>query len=111
MRSLHFRNAVNNGIAKGKNHTTTLVKSNADVNLAVNGENMADSEWTVKDLADALKRFPLDAKVYYEMGPNGPGSIGKAQYVKAWGESDDMAVLLDDNRPSKLIIGHSPDRS
>ena len=72
-----------------------LVKSNAHVNLAVNGRNMAYSEWTVKDLADALKRFPLDAKVYYEMGPNGPGTIGKAQYVKAWGESDEMAVLLD----------------
>jgi hypothetical protein len=56
---------------------------------------MADNEWTVKDLTEALKRFPADAKVYYEMGPNGPGTIGKAQYVKAWGESDEKAVLLD----------------
>jgi hypothetical protein len=96
VRSPHFRNAaVSNGIATGKNHITALVESNADVNLAVNGRNMAYSEWTVKDLADALKRFPLDAKVYYEMGPNGPGTIGKAQYVKAWGESDEMGVLLD----------------
>ncbi len=55
---------------------------------------MADNEWTVKDLTEALKRFPSDAKVYYEMGPNGPGTIGKAQYVKAWGESDEKAVLL-----------------
>jgi hypothetical protein len=31
---------------------------------------MADKEWTVKELAEALKQFPLDAKVY-EMGPNG----------------------------------------
>jgi hypothetical protein len=56
---------------------------------------MADKNWTVKDLTEALKRFPLDAKVYYEMGPNGPGAIGKALYVKAWGESDEMRVLLD----------------
>ena len=56
---------------------------------------MAEKAWTVKDLTEALKRFPLDAKVYYEMGPNGPGAIGKAQYVKAWGGSDEMGVLLD----------------
>jgi ABC-type Fe3+-hydroxamate transport system substrate-binding protein len=56
---------------------------------------MANTQWTVKDLAEALKQFPLDAKVYYEMGPNGPGTIGKAQYVKAWGEGDQMGVLLD----------------
>jgi len=56
---------------------------------------MPDKEWTVNDLIEALRRFPLDAKVYYEMGPNGPGTIGKAQYVKAWGEADAMGVLLD----------------
>lgn len=56
---------------------------------------MADKEWTVKDLTEALKQFPLDAKVYYEMGPNGPGAIGKAQYVKAWGEDDGAGVLRD----------------
>jgi len=56
---------------------------------------MADKQWTVKDLAEALKQFPSDAKVYYEMGPNGPGAVGKAQYVKAWGENDEMGVLLD----------------
>ena len=56
---------------------------------------MANTQWTVKDLTEALKQFPLDAKVYYEMGPNGPGTIGKAQYVKAWGEGDQMGVLLD----------------
>lgn len=56
---------------------------------------MADTVWTVKDLTEALKQFPPDAKVYYEMGPNGPGTIGKAQYVKAWGEGDQMGVLLD----------------
>jgi len=56
---------------------------------------MADKEWTVKELTEALKRFPADAKVYYEMGPNGPGTIGKAQYVQAWGENDEMSVLLD----------------
>ena len=54
---------------------------------------MAD-EWTVKDLIEALKRFPLAAKVYYEMGPNGPGIVGKAQYVKVWGDAE-KAVLLD----------------
>jgi hypothetical protein len=56
---------------------------------------MANEEWTVKELTDALKRFPPDAKVYYETGPNGPATIGKAQYVRAWGESDEMGVLLD----------------
>lgn len=56
---------------------------------------MESKEWTVKDLTEALKKFPSEAKVYYEMGPNGPGSIGKAQYVKAWGEDDEMGVLLD----------------
>ena len=56
---------------------------------------MAEKEWTVKDLSEALKQFPLDAKVYYEMGPNGPGTIGKAQYLKAWGDDDQMGVLLD----------------
>jgi hypothetical protein len=56
---------------------------------------MPDKEWTVRDLTEALKQFPLDARVYYEMGPNGPGTIGKAQYVRAWGEDDEMGVLLD----------------
>lgn len=56
---------------------------------------MADEQWTVKDLIAALKQFLADAKVFYEMGPNGPGTVGKAQYVKAWGENDEMGVLLD----------------
>jgi hypothetical protein len=56
---------------------------------------MAGEGWTVRDLTEALKQFPLDARVYYEMGPNGPGSIGRAQYVRAWGEDDDLGVLLD----------------
>jgi len=56
---------------------------------------MADKKWTVKDLTEALKGFPLDAKIYYEMGPNGPGTIGKAQFVKVWGDDDEMGVLLD----------------
>ena len=55
---------------------------------------MANDEWTVRDLMEALKRFPLEAKVYYEMGPNGPGTIGKAQYVKVCGD-DEMGVLLE----------------
>ena len=58
-------------------------------------ENMGAQEWTVKQLIDALKNFPLGAKVLYEMGPNGTGTIGKAQYVKARGEDDEMGVLLD----------------
>jgi hypothetical protein len=56
---------------------------------------MANKEWTVKDLMEALKKYPLEAKVYYEMGPNGPGTIGKAQYVEVWGEGEEMGVLLD----------------
>ena len=54
---------------------------------------MAYEAWTVKDLMEALKRFPVQAKVYYEMGPNGPGTIGQAQYVKVWG-NDETGVLL-----------------
>jgi hypothetical protein len=56
---------------------------------------MADQAWTVKELTEALKKFPLDAKVYYEMGPNGPGTIGRAQYVNPWGDAGEMAVLLE----------------
>jgi hypothetical protein len=56
---------------------------------------MAKKEWTVRELTEALKQFPLDAKVYCEKGPNGPATIGKAQYVKAWGEDDELGVLLD----------------
>jgi hypothetical protein len=56
---------------------------------------MAAQEWTVKQLIEALKKYPPDAKVFYEMGPNGTGTIGKAQYVKARGEDDQLGVLLD----------------
>src|SRR5579864_6291478 len=35
------------------------------------------------------------------MGPNGPGTVGKAQYVKAWGENDEMGVLPDRSRGSQ----------
>jgi hypothetical protein len=56
---------------------------------------MAEKQWTVKELVEALRQFPEEAKVYYEMGPNGPGAIGKAQYVRAWGDDDQMGVLLD----------------
>jgi hypothetical protein len=56
---------------------------------------MAEIVWTVKDLTEALKGFPPNAKVYYEMGPNGAGTIGRAQYVKARGDDDEMGVLLD----------------
>lgn len=56
---------------------------------------MADTAWTVQELTEALKKFPLDAKVYYEMGPNGAGRIGIAQYVKMGNEDDEMGVLLD----------------
>jgi hypothetical protein len=57
-------------------------------------ETMAGEGWTVKDLMEALKRFPAQAKVYYEMGPNGPGTIGEARYVKVWGD-EEMGVLLE----------------
>ena len=56
---------------------------------------MAEKQWTVKDLVEALRQFPEEAKVHYEMGPNGPGAIGKAQYVKAWRDGDQLGVLLD----------------
>jgi len=56
---------------------------------------MAAQEWTVNQLIGVLKTFPPEAKVFYEMGPNGAGTIGKAQYVKARGEDDELGVLLD----------------
>jgi hypothetical protein len=37
---------------------------------------MENKQWAVEDLVEALKKFPLEAKVYYEMG--GPGTIGKS---------------------------------
>jgi len=33
---------------------------------------MADEAWTVKDLMEGLKRFPAQAKVYYEMDQMAP---------------------------------------
>jgi hypothetical protein len=56
---------------------------------------MAAQAWTVRQLIEALKKYPPDAKVLYEMGPNGAGTIGKAQCVKARGEDDQLGVLLD----------------
>jgi hypothetical protein len=56
---------------------------------------MEAQEWTVKQLIETLKKFPPEAKVFYEMGPNGAGTIGKALYVKARGEGDELGVLLD----------------
>ena len=50
-----------------------------------------DSETTNR----GVEKFPLDAKVFYEMGPKGAGTIGKARYVKARGEADELGVLLD----------------
>lgn len=41
-----------------------------------------------------LERFPLKTNVYYEMGPNGPGTIAKAQYLRVW-DDDEMRVPLD----------------
>jgi hypothetical protein len=59
------------------------------------GGNMGNQQWTVRELTEALKSFPADAKVYYEMGPRGPATIGKAQYLKVLGMDDEMGVLLD----------------
>ena len=53
---------------------------------------MADQEWTVKDLMEALKRFPLEAKVYYEMGPNGPGTMDRRNTSRS-GETRDGSVV------------------
>ena len=58
---------------------------------------MAAPEWTVRDLIDALKKFPSGAKVFYEMGPNGAGPIGKAQYVKVRGEGDQLGCCWTDS--------------
>src|SRR5438045_4876554 len=70
---------------------------------------MADQEWTVKDLMEALKRFPLEAKVYYEMGPNGPGTMGQAQYVKVWRRRNGSAA--GPINPALSVFGHGSRRS
>jgi hypothetical protein len=56
---------------------------------------MADPEWTAKDLIGAPKKFPLEVRVFHEMGPSRAETIGKAQFVKARGEDDELGVLLD----------------
>jgi hypothetical protein len=56
---------------------------------------MADQDWTVKEMIEALTESPPDAKAYYEMGPNGAGAIGNTQYVKVRGADDEMRMLLD----------------
>jgi hypothetical protein len=56
---------------------------------------MANKQWTVKDLMEVLKKYPSQAKVYYGMGPNGPGDNRESAIVEVWGEGDEMAVLLD----------------
>jgi hypothetical protein len=38
---------------------------------------MAAQEWTVNQLIEVLKKFPPEAKVFYEMGPNGAGTVGE----------------------------------
>ena len=38
---------------------------------------MPGKEWTVKELTEALKQFPLDAKVYYEMGQTARDQLEK----------------------------------
>jgi len=38
---------------------------------------MVTNEWTVRELMDALKRFPLEAKVYYEMAQMDQEQSGK----------------------------------
>jgi hypothetical protein len=43
---------------------------------------MEKTQWTVKDLTEALKQFPLDATVYYEMGPMAPGRSGKRNTLR-----------------------------
>ena len=63
---------------------------------------MADQEWTVKELTEELKRFPADAKVYYDMGPNGPETIGKAQYAKTWGAPQRWELCWADRPGAEL---------
>ena len=38
---------------------------------------MTSKEWNVKELIEALKQFPSDAKVYYEMGSSAPRTIAR----------------------------------
>jgi len=58
------------------------------------GGHMANKELTVKELTDALKQFPLDATVYYEMGPMAQQQLGRA-IPQRFGKDDEMGVLLD----------------
>jgi hypothetical protein len=46
-------------------------------------------------MIEALTESPPDANVYSEMGPNGAGPIGNAQYVKVRGADDEVKMLLD----------------
>ena len=53
-------------------------RHNAELLQEASGGDLADKEWTVKELMEALKQFPLEAKVIYETGLNGAVTIGKA---------------------------------
>jgi hypothetical protein len=46
---------------------------NAELLQEASGGDMADKEGTVKELMEALKQFPLEAKVLYETGLYQPG--------------------------------------
>ena len=53
---------------------------------------MADEEWTVKDLMEAFKRFPLEAKVYLRDGAKWPRNDRRGATNQGLGD-EDMGVL------------------
>ena len=56
---------------------------------------MADQDWRVRKMIEALTKSPPDAKAYCEMGPNGAGAIASTHYGKVRGADAEMTMLLD----------------
>lgn len=73
---------------------------------------MAHEAWTVKDLMEALKRFPVQAKVHYEMGPNGPGTIRRGAIRQGLGRRGDgsAARKIVEKRSSARAANNRSDR-
>jgi hypothetical protein len=76
----------------------TLSPQRAPSRKGINNDRQAMDR---ERLGRSLEAVPGRRKGLYEIGPNGAGAVRKAQYAKAWGENDEMGVLLD--RQVRLI--------
>ena len=56
---------------------------------------MADQDWTVKEMIEALTESPQMQRPITRWGPNGAGAIGNMQNVKVRGADDEMRMLPD----------------